>query len=390
MIAASPIQLIVVGTGLIGPRHAQHILSNPNTELVAIIDPSPKADDIAEGFNTPKFDSLDEFFSYLDAHCIPYPDGALVCTPNHLHSSIAAQLAGRGVHLLVEKPVSSDLEDAKALKEYVAQQNVHLLVGHHRRFNPFIVAAKQSLDTVGEIIAIQGTWTVKKPDDYFTASPWRTDSKTGGGALLINLVHDIDILQYLFGPIERVYAESLKKQRLEYPNIDEGACITLKFENGVTGIFLCSDNVTSPFNFEAGTGENPLIPVDDMLEGFYKVFGSKGTLSIPDFTLYHQPDVPEDEQSWNQPLQRTTLIGDRAELRQTMPFETQLNHFVDVIRGKVMPACTADDGISALLCIEAVTKSLKTGLPQSVQKVHDISPNFGALGVQLHGKKKIQ
>lgn len=386
MIASNPLLLIVVGTGLIGPRHAQHINENPNTELLAIIDPSVKAQEVADALGTSRFASLDTLFEYLDSESIPYPDGALICTPNHTHAALAAQLASRGVHLLVEKPISSNLEDAKALKHYVQQKQVKLLVGHHRRFNPFIVAAKANLHNVGDVIAIQGTWAVKKPESYFAASPWRTDCKTGGGALLINLVHDLDILQYLFGPIERIYAELLKKQRLQFPNVDEGACITLKFASGVAGTFICADNVTSPYSFEVGTGENPLIPVDDQLEGFYRVFGSKGTLSIPDFTLYHQSEA-DSEHAWGKPLMKTTLIGSRAELRETKPFETQLNHFVDVINGKSEPACTIDDGISALLCIDAVIRSLETGLPQTVETVEDIAADYSALGVDVDTQK---
>lgn len=381
MIASTPVLLIVVGAGLIGPRHAQHILKSPDCELLALIDPSPSAADLADELDTLHFHSIDKLFCHLDEGSLPYPDGALICTPNHTHASIAAKLASKGVHLLIEKPVSTSLEEARALQKYVENEGVKVLIGHHRRFNPFIVAAKENLYKVGDAVAIQGTWALKKPKSYFEASEWRTDIKTGGGALLINLVHDLDILQYLFGPIERVFAELLKKQRQEYPNVDEGACLTLRFKNGIAGTFICADNVTSPFNFEVGTGENPLIPCDDNLEGFYKVFGSEGTLSIPDFTLYHQSDVATNERSWNAPLQRTALIENKEESRKLMPFDSQLRHFVEVIRGKSQPACTIADGIQALLCVDAVIKSLKSELPEYVRSVGEIVPDFEGIGI---------
>lgn len=381
MIASYPVQLIVVGVGLIGPRHAQHIMQNVDCELLALVDPSPKAVELAEELDTLCFQSTDELFEFLDRNAMPYPDGALICTPNHTHAAIAASLVSKGVHLLIEKPVSTKLEEAKALQQFAREKEVRVLIGHHRRFNPFIVAAKESLQHVGDIIAVQGTWALQKPKSYFETSIWRTDVRTGGGALLINLVHDLDLLQFLFGPIERVYAELLKKQRREYPNVDEGACMTLKFKSGVTGTFICADNVTSPFNFEVGTGENPLIPLDDKIEGFYRVFGSKGTLSIPDFTLYHQKSLNVVERSWNKPVDRTVLIDDKHEIRRTKPFDTQLNHFVDVIRGKAVPACTIGDGIGALLCLDAVLQSLESELPQKVESIDDIVPDFAAIGV---------
>lgn len=379
MIAPSLLQIIVIGAGLIGPRHAQHVLDNPSTDLLAIVDPSSRAKEVSNDLRTLHFVSLDELFRYLAEKDLPDPDGAIICTPNHTHAQIAALLASRGIHVLIEKPVSSSLEEAKALKHHVDHSQIKVLMGHHRRFNPFIIAAKESLSMLGEVVAVQGTWTLHKPQAYFEASPWRTDSSSGGGALLINLVHDLDLMQYLFGPIERVYAEFLRKQRRHYPNVDEGACITLRFQSGITGTFICADNVTSPFNFEVGTGENPTIPFDERLEGVYKVFGVKGTLSIPDMTLYHQPDLKEN--SWTHPITRKSLLQDRNEFKDIKPFDNQLNHFIDVIRGNSEPVCTIDDGISALLCIDAVVRSLESEIPVLVQSVDDIRPDFDAINV---------
>lgn len=384
MIASTPLQIVVIGAGLIGPRHAEHVKLNPHTELFGIVDPLPAAKEVAQQLETLYFPSIAAMVQYARSEGIPCPDGAIVCTPNHTHVKISAELALHGIHLLVEKPLSSDVTESKALKLFAEKQNVKILVGHHRRFNPFIVEAKKNLHKVGDIIAIQGTWTLRKPKTYYTTSPWRTDSKTGGGVLLINLIHDIDLLQYLFGPIEKVYAELLKKQRTEYSNVDEGACLTLKFKNGITGNFICSDNVVSPFNFEAGTGENPNIPFHDGLEGFYRVFGSKGTLSIPDLSLYHQPTATTDEEkSWLHPIKKESLVENRHEtLYNQLPFDLQLDHFVEVIRGKEVPFCDADEGMSALLCIEAVMKSIETDLPQYVESVEDIKPNHDSLGIK--------
>lgn len=383
MTISPPLQIIVIGAGLIGPRHAQHVVNNPNTKLAALIDPSPNAIEISRKLSTPLYRSIDEYFECIKEYNLPQPDGAIVCTPNHTHVKISAQLISRGLNVLVEKPVSICPEDAKALKCFVEDKEVKVLVGHHRRFNPFIIAAKESLALVGDVIAIQGTWTLKKPLSYFTTSPWRTDIKSGGGPLLINLVHDIDLLQYLFGKIEKVYAEPVKKQRKQFKNVDEGACIILKFENGITGTFICADNVTSSFNFESGTGENPLIPADDKIEGFYRVFGSKGTLSIPDLTLYHQQSLGDEKHGWNSSVTQTSLVEERTQLRKIMPFDCQLNHFVDIIRGKADPLCTIEDGMDSLLCVAAILESVESQLPVSVRTIEDISPNPEAIASAL-------
>lgn len=377
MIVKEQIRIVVIGVGLIGPRHAQQVLENPETVLMGIIDPSPKGKEVASELSTVWHTSISDMFHHLDKEDLPYPDGAIVCTPNHLHASVSAELAIRGVHLLVEKPISTSLGDAIALKEVADQSAVKVLVGHHRRFNPFIVTAKKHIFRVGDPIAVQGTWALRKDDEYYKMSPWRTSTALGGGPLLINLVHDLDLLQYLIGPIDRIYAEPIKKQRTEYPDVDEGACLTLRFVNGATGTFICSDAVVSPFNFESGTGENPTIPYDNQVLGFYRIFGSQGTLSVPDFKVYHQDLL--SSKSWTEPLENTSLLDEELGTPQLKPFTAQLLHFVDVIRGRIEPSCQIDDGISALLCIDAVLRSMKTGLPVTVGKVSDIEPDFLAL-----------
>lgn len=180
----------------------------------------------------------------------------------------------------------------------------------------------------------------------------------------------------MFGRIHRIYAELLPQQRGH--STDEGAALTIKFENGITGTFICSDNVVSPFNFENGTGENPTIPKHKELAGVYRIFGSNGTLSVPDMTLYHQQGKAES--TWTNPIHESELDLNVEKL----PFDSQLDHFVDLIRGNVDdPFCTIEDGISALLCIDAVMKSIKTDMPVIVEDVKTIKANYNALGVDI-------
>lgn len=364
-----PLKLIVCGLGLIGPRHAEQIKLNPETELIAFVDPSPKAQKVADSFEVPLFPNLEALLS-----AGLKPDAAYVCTPNTLHVPVATELANKGINILVEKPVSTKVEDAIQLKELVERKGVKLLVGHHRRFNPYILATKKHLDKLGAIIAVDGVWALKKNDTYFQQVYWRNVKSLGGGPILINLVHDLDLLQYLMGPIKRVYAEELSRNRTSAnvaDPVDEGAVLTLSFESGAKGTFIVSDNVISPFNFEMGTGENPIIPkVGNPTDGvFYRIFGTKGTLTVPDFAYYHQNDLkPGMEEGWWEPIQKTTLEKDI----RGIPFALQLDHFVKFLRGDEEAKCTATDGISALLVIEAIMESLETGLPKNVKTISSL------------------
>lgn len=366
------VSIVVVGAGLIGPRHAHHVNANPNTKLFGIIDLNPDTAKVAESLGTNYFNSLDQMVEFCRTNNIDLPKGGIICTPNHTHVKVASQLANLGINILVEKPVSPLAEEAKALKIFCNSKKVKVLVGHHRRFNPFIMAAKKHLEKIGDPVAIQGSWTLKKDDEYFKISPWRTNRNTGGGPLLINLVHDLDLLQYLLGPISRVYAEMLPQKR-EYDNVDEGAVLTLRFKSGVCGTFVCSDNVPSPFNFESSTGENPTVPHHGGVHGLYRIFGTEGTLSVPDLNLY-------SNSSWTTSVDTKPLV-DTDKLMGQKPFDAQLSHFLDIINNNQVPNCNIDDGISALLVIKSVEKSISTGLPQIVPDITEITPDFVSLDI---------
>lgn len=278
------------------------------------------------------------------------PMAAIICTPNHLHVPLSKELLDGGVHVLCEKPIAPDIESGLDLVNHAKRSKAKLLIGHHRRFNKYVTATKRVLPSLGRTIAISGLWCLCKPATYFDPpTEWRRGY--AGGPVLINLVHEIDMLHYLFGPIEHVYAEELTKQRGHIA--EEGAAIVLRFKSGVIGTFILSDNAPSPHNFESGTGENPIIPETRM--DFYRIFGSEACLSVPDMKRWGYTNGKE--KSWSERLNE-----ERIEIPDTkMPFELQVEHFVRVIRGEDEPLCSGADGISALIVCDAVRGAIRAG-----------------------------
>lgn len=393
------INLIVIGAGLIGPRHCEHIYKRPDAKLFAIVDHSAKGPAIAAKFNTLLFQTIDEMIRYVELNNLDFPHGAIIATPNHTHVEMAMKLAGYNIHLLIEKPLASSVHECEQFINFIDTTNVRVLVGHHRRFNPYIMQTKKNLHKIGRPIAVQGTWCLKKDPAYFLEKPWRSDPTKGGGTLLINLVHDLDLLIYLLGPIVKVYAELLSKQR-PY-DVDEGAILTMTFKNGCKGTFICSDNIVLPFNFESGTGENPNIPFYRETDGFYRIFGSHGTLSVPDLKFYHQNN---NGQSWGNEIEVENVglnhdedmevdalttpatsfsnlmsIGiktpnytpsDLLGLTKLKPFDLQLEHFINLINGtESFLKCTATDALNTLLCIDKVLQLVRIDAPVSVDYV---------------------
>lgn len=324
----NPVKIAVIGgSGLIGKRHCEHVVKNRSiTELVAIVDPSEAAIGVATRYNVPLYPTVDELLNSTDK-----PDASIVCTPNHTHVPICTQLAQGGVKaILCEKPVSTTIASARSLMEVAEQCQVKLLVGHHRRFSPWMIACKDVVESgvLGQITAVSGLWTTSKPKSYFEGPlSWRASKSNGGGVILINFIHEIDLMHHLFGPVLRVHAEKTMSRRS--PNAsdaaEEGAAVTMKFKSGVVGTFIISDNVASPHSFEQGTGENPMLPRSG--SDVYRIFGTKGTLSFPDMTL----SMCEGDPSWEKEMVlKKIMVKDW----QVAPFDTQLKHFAAVCRGK--------------------------------------------------------
>lgn len=348
--------VVVGGNGLIGKRHCQHVVDNQDTTLIALVDPNPAAKAIAASFNVPVFPSIDLL---LDSTSGPVtkPKAAIVCTPNSTHVPLSTALLRAGIHTLCEKPISTDLSSARRLIEEAAKTDeARLLIGHHRRFNPYVVAMKDILESglLGDITAVMGCWTTYKPDSYFEGNcSWRLNRNQGGGVILINFVHEIDLLQYFFGAIVKVHAEKATHRRSQAEDaVEEGAAITLRFESGVVGTFIISDAVASSQNFEAATGENPMIPQSECMNDVYRVFGTKGTLGFPSMRVQ---SFGGKEASWQNRLVNDQITVKNADV---VPLTAQLQHFVRVCRGEEAPKCSGEDGLKALEACEMVRDQL--------------------------------
>jgi predicted dehydrogenase len=245
-------------------------------------------------------------------------DGVIIATPTALHAAQGIEAAKRGWHMLVEKPVAGDLAGAYALRDAVSAAGVGSLVGHHRRYHLTIRRLREMIaqGLLGEIVTVSLIWAMRKPDAYFEGN-WRT---AGGSPVMINLVHDIDILRHVIGEIAEVAA--LRGRDLRKSGRIESGAVALSFENGATGTIAFADTAPSPWGFEAGTGENPNIGStgQDMMW----ITGTKGSISFPSLTLW------SGASDWSQaasPDREAIEEGGKA------PLMRQLEHFIEVMAG---------------------------------------------------------
>ncbi|MCJ1304441.1 hypothetical protein MMC08_007253 [Hypocenomyce scalaris] len=175
MPAKAQVRVAIVGfSSQIGKRHTKHGLQNDETDLIALVDPSFGAPAIKTASGVPTVTPL--FAStavLLQSSEVQRPDAAIVCSPPKTHVRTATELIEAGIHVFVEKPIGDGIQSVRALIKLAQKKGVHLLVGHHRRFNPYIAAPKKAIDAgvVGDVVAVSALWTAYKPDSYFNADP---------------------------------------------------------------------------------------------------------------------------------------------------------------------------------------------------------------------------
>ena len=318
-------RLLVVGGGLIGSRHVATVQAHPDCELAGLVDPDPS---IPADPDVPRFYRIQDVTGPID--------GAIIATPTHLHAEHGMYAARQGWPVLIEKPVAGDLEGALALQEALRTAGVASLVGHHRRYHAAVQQLKEVITQgkIGRIVAANLIWAMRKPNNYFEGN-WRA---AGGSPVLINLVHDIDLLRFVIGEINCTTA--LPASGLRGADRIESGAVALAFSNGAVGTICFSDTSPSPWGFEAGTGENPNI--GETGQDMMWIMGTKGAVSFPSLTLWVGQDWAIAAKKQPMPVAQNART----------PLQAQLDHFLGVIDGALPLVDVADATQTVRIALE--------------------------------------
>ena len=336
-----PVAIALAGAGLVGRQHLSAIGNAPEARLSVLIDPDPAAEALATEYGVPWRRDLEEALE-LDR-----PEAVILATPNQMHVEQGLACVAAGVPVLVEKPIADTAAAARRLTEVAEAAAVPVLVGHHRRHNPLIAAAKARIDAgeIGVVRAVNALCWLYKPEAYFEAE-WRT--KAGAGPVFINLIHDIDLLRHLVGEIAEVQAaESRAARGFE---VEDTAAILLRFENGALGTVTVSDATVAPWSWELTAEENPAYPATEQTA--YHIGGSHGAIEIPSGDVWTNPG----DRGWWEPIERRPATVERAS-----PLQRQVAHFCSVVRGEAAPLVSAAEGLRTLLVIEAIKRAAAEG-----------------------------
>ena len=334
-----PLRLAVLGAGLVGRRHIETVRAMPQAaELVAVVDPVADRNQFdlgAAAWFTDVAQMLDEV----------RPEALIIATPNNLHAPQGLLACERGIHFLMEKPVTASLDEAALLVDAVAKSGVKTLVGHHRRYLAVVQQAKRLIaqGALGDLVAASVVWATRKPDAYFNTT-WRKEP--GGGPLLINAVHEIDMLRHLCGEVRSV--SGLTSNAMRGFAVEDSAAALFEFAGGCVGTLVCTDAGFSPWTIEQGSRENPNFKFSG--QSAYRLAGTRGSLELP--VLRRWSASNPDEIGWDKPIAATDINPPYRD-----PFQAQLEHFQRMIRLAEPPLVSVADGAGTLAATLAVAQS---------------------------------
>ncbi len=223
----------IVGLGQIGPLHCEAVSLVENAELACVCDlVESKAKEYAEKYNCDYTLSFDEMIARDDIDLVH------ICLPSGMHAEFGIKAAKAGKHVIVEKPIDVSLEAADRLIAACRDAGVKLSCISQHRFDPDIAYLKKAIEegALGKITFGGSHTKWYRSQEYYDSGDWRgTWALDGGGALMNQSVHYVDMVQYLCGPVSEIQAQcaTLSHERIE---VEDVAVATLKFKSGALGL----------------------------------------------------------------------------------------------------------------------------------------------------------
>ncbi len=277
------LRIAIVGCGRIAKRHCEllgggHIVG---ASLAAVCDIVPeKAEAKGKEWNVSFFSDLHEMMRTLG----PEIDAVTILTESGSHADCALALAPYGKHIIVEKPMALTLDDADAMIRACDANGIKLFVIKQNRFNVPVVKLREALENGRFGKLVLGTVRVRwcRPQRYYDQDAWRGTWALDGGVLTNQASHHVDLLEWMLGDVESVFAKS--RTALAEIEAEDTAVVLLKFCNGALGVI------------EATTATRP-----KDLEGSISILGEKGSVVIGGFAVNKMDTwnfaemLPEDE-----------------------------------------------------------------------------------------------
>ncbi|MCI0693608.1 Gfo/Idh/MocA family oxidoreductase [candidate division KSB1 bacterium] len=332
----------IVGCGTIANVHAEAIRQLPNAELISVYSRNiDNALRLGQKFNVTASNKWDEFIG--DERL----DVVTVCTPNGTHLDYGQRIAEAGKHIVVEKPIEVTLERGKQLIEACEQHNVRLAVIFQNRFLPEVIRMKDAIDAdkLGKIFLGDAYIKWHRTQAYYDSAQWRgTFALDGGGVLINQAIHTIDLLLWMLGKVETVFGHigTFTHTGIEG---EDAAVATLHFQNGALGVI------------EASTSVQPA------MERRLEIHGEKGT-AILSGNSFHLLGSGFSQQE-NVSPKETSASGASSPLQNftAEPHRRQYEAILNTISQNQTPPVSGEESLESLAIVLGIYQSAKRDCP---------------------------
>lgn len=334
------LKFALVGCGRIAKRHSELLGENQieGACLVAVCDlVLERAKAIADKYDIEAYANMHEMMATESI------DVVVVLTESGLHAQHVVDLAPYGAHVIVEKPMALTLSDADMMIEACDKAGVKLFVVKQNRFNVPVVQLRKALEDGRFGRLIMGTIRVRwcRPQAYYDQDAWRGTWAMDGGVLTNQASHHVDLLEWMMGEVESVFAKS--KTALVDIEAEDTAIVILKFRNGALGVI------------EATTAIRPRD-----LEGSISILGETGSVEIGGFAVnemktwnFSSPQDGDDEVLSKYSVNPPNVYG--------FGHQAYYEHVVDCINNGSPQLVDGLQGRKSLELINAIYESVETG-----------------------------
>ncbi len=348
----SPLKIGIVGCGNIADNHVRAYQSIDNVEVTAVCDVDI---DRAQGFATARgiTSAVGSVSELLDLGL----DAVSVCTPHPTHEIVVTEVASRGVHVLCEKPIAVDSAAAERMMSAAETAGATLGVVFQRRFWSAAQRIRSAIDSGSLGTPMLGNCQVllNRGDDYYNSAPWRgTWAADGGGVLMTQAVHYVDLLQWYLGEPVEVYAATANFTHGSSIEVEDTTTAVITFASGAMATVGATVSATPSIGTSltvTGTS-GATVSLAEYPEG------SDATIEI-----WGVPSELETASALAskgfQPNKSVNEVNADLEMFHLL----QVQDFVSALRENREPTVTGKDALNSLYIIEAVYESARTGHP---------------------------
>ena len=345
----------ILGAGNISDTHVRAVRSLPGVEVSAVYSPTlANARRLADSAGAAAYDDLSRFFAHTPLDIVS------IGSPSGLHAEQAIAAIECGLHVLVEKPLDISAARVNAVIAAAGRRNIQVGVFFQDRLKPDIVRAKRLIDEqrLGKPVMASGRVKWHRSPEYYKDSRWRgTLALDGGGALMNQGIHTVDLLQWMFGPVASVAATVAT--RVHAIESEDTAAAVLTFRSGAIGVIEAATSVYPGYarRLELTGSEGTLIIEQDTLVAV----DLRGNASEVFTAADSGADSGNVARSVRAAPPASAASATVASVADATPHARVIADFVDAIRSGRTPVCDAREGQKSVAIVEAIYHSARTG-----------------------------